>query len=253
MSSIVSAEARVLFVSKTITKEGYSRRKEIFVMTSDKIVYRITLWPPFDTFEFKINDWIHFERLILVQYIGSTLSTKGFSKINNLGQRTIDEIQFGKSNIGGFPFSNIETLRTNVDTGTVYAFLKGTLISFDRDFIYIACSICQKKVSARNECNCKGNSKVSAVKMEIFVLFGSSATKVSFFSDSLSSLLGFNVLENLDSEKIQAKILRLLSQLTEKTIVMKIKAEQVSFISEEVKQINYVRFTALAPTFGLID
>ena len=112
MSSLVSAEARILSVSKTIIKEGATSRKELFVITSDRLVYRLTLWPPKDSMEFKINDWIYFERLALVPYIGNSLTTKSYSKIENLGQRKSDCLQPALKIIGGISFSNLNALKS---------------------------------------------------------------------------------------------------------------------------------------------
>jgi hypothetical protein len=60
--SLVDTECQVIWLSKVITKDKVSDRKELYAITADGLLFKSTLWSPHSRLDIPINSWINFKR-----------------------------------------------------------------------------------------------------------------------------------------------------------------------------------------------
>jgi hypothetical protein len=256
MSSLVSGSARILSVTGSLPKPGISERRELFVLTDKGEVLRITLWPPFNSIELRLNDWIRFDRFSTVAYKGLTLASKRYSTLFRLDSCPESAVHIAKSISGGIEYNELQELKAKCEDKpepqVAYGFIKGLLLSFDNDFTYLSCSKCRKSVSALSDCECEDRLRVPAVKLRIFVQTPDSVIKVTLFSDAVSSLLGFDSQASLADDSEGSSIKGMVSKFMDQSIVLKMKLEKRSFEAED-GPIFYYQYTALPPVFCLIE
>ena len=257
MASIVSFSGRIISTSKLIAKAGTSNRREIFILSEDMVVFRLTLWPPLVSLELKLNQWISFERFAIVHFKGQTLSSKSYSRMNIIDQRAIEEPLMAKEITGGIEFTSFGALKASVQATNpskpAFGFIKGKLVSFDSDFTYLACNICRKSYSALAICSCEEGHRILAIKLAMYIQFEENVAKVAFFSEALSSLLGFDSETQIGQDSEGKKITDFLLKMIEKKLVFRVKLEQCSFENEVKETTTFYRCTAQPPVICLVE
>ena len=252
MSYNTEVIGRVLSISSIIEKKGCSKRRELFVLSNDGLIYRITLWPPFECFEILMNDWISLNRFQISNYFGKTLSSKAFSVFQRLDTKTKpeDEFMHAKEVFGGIKFESIQVLKDKVMINNkIFGFLSAKLISYDMDYTYMACSNCRKSLKNESICtSCPGSKTTVAIKLSCYFETGIDWQKIVFFNEPLSSLFGFDVNDYLIHEENQKKFLQKISILVGKEIRFKVKMEKKIFVSEEIER-SFTQITGMEPMF----
>jgi len=253
MQSFRSLEGRVLAVSKTIQKIGISDRKEIYLLSKEKSVFRVTLWKPLSAIELSINDWVVLSRFQETQFMGRTLSSKSYSDCRVITGKTSEAFDLIRAAdiCGGFRIESIEELKTKVSPTTAsFGFITGLLVSVDLSVHYKACSVCKKAISDQSvvcDTHCD-SATLLAPKVSLYLECDAQIAKVTLFSESLRSLLATDVDRLVSGDAGREDLKQRLLSMEGVKICMRVKAERREYESDG-QSIEFVQWTGQTPAF----
>ena len=245
MMSVSKIEGRVISQMMFKRSSTCSAKMDLLVLTVEKILVRITLWPPHNGENIKEFGTISVERPVLKTYEGQCFSTSVISKVQYTEVSPKDYGLLEVSKIGGIKMETIAAIRTRVsDERPGYGFIRGVFLGFDQDIVYEGCKGCKAKNCGR-DCQ-TGTRKYACVKM--FLEIDQIGLKVTVFEDVLDSLLGCrsgSILQDTNdgTEALKTK----LQGLTDRKIGLKVKVQKRTMQNGE--EGSYLQTTACLPFF----
>jgi hypothetical protein len=235
---IHTLDARILSISGLISKQGIKDRKEAFILTSDGMVYLLTLWPPFTSVPLVVNDIVAMRSIATRQYKGVALSTRGYSDVTKVGHSGLYKL--AKEISGGIDLNEISEIEGRISDSTpvVFGWTSAVMDSYNRDITYDACSHCKSKLCSVDgdsvECpkSCANRTKTTAIKASLWF---SSENGVHFtitaFSEALDSLLGIDS-SALVGNGLMDEILQAMEGIVEKKVAFRVKIARKEYNGE---------------------
>ena len=135
VGSLVSAEAYILWISNSITKEKISSRKEFYAITTAGLLFKGTVWSKLSEKEINSHTWMTLRNFKVNDFKGKGIASFGPSDIfpSDSTCQVPDVVEI----FGGIGFESLPTIRSNTQIGKPYwCFISGKLSSFDHCIHY---------------------------------------------------------------------------------------------------------------------